>query len=310
MLILLYGEDTYRSRQKLKEIVEKYKAKHQSGLNLVRFSNSEMNLDKIKEKIESVSMFDEKKLILLENPFQNSDFSEKLLEYTKKNKLKDNQDIILVILQEGKLAISKIKSKFSMLEEFPPLKDLFLTHWVKKEIEKNNSKISQSALRKLIVYTGNNLWQMNSEIGKLVSYAKGKEIQEEDIDLLINTNLETDIFKTIDALARKDKKTAFNFLHKHLEKGDDQFYLLSMFVYQFRTLIKLKDLIERGVPYYSLAKESGLHPYVVKKSSDQLRNFSIDSLKKIYRRLLDIDSKLKVGQIDGPTALDLLIAEV
>ncbi len=65
MLILLYGEDTYRSRQKLKEIVKKYKAKHQSGLNLVRFSNSEINLDKIKEKIESVSMFDEKKLILL-----------------------------------------------------------------------------------------------------------------------------------------------------------------------------------------------------------------------------------------------------
>jgi len=74
MIILLYGEDTFRLRQKLIEVIEEYKAKHKTGLNLARFRENNFDFDKIKEKIESVSMFDEKKLIILENALNNKIF--------------------------------------------------------------------------------------------------------------------------------------------------------------------------------------------------------------------------------------------
>jgi DNA polymerase-3 subunit delta len=83
-----------------------------------------------------------------------------------------------------------------------------------------------------------------------------------------------------------------------------------MFIYQVRSLLKLRDLTEKGVPFYALAKQSGLHPFVVKKSWSQIRNFSLDQLKKIYRRLLEIELALKTGRLDGPTALDMLVAEI
>jgi len=310
MLILLYGEDTYRLRQKLNEIVKEYQTKHQSGLSLAVFRESGLDLDKIREKIEAVSMFDEKKLIVLENSFRNKNFQEEFFKYTKKNKLKENRDIILVIVQEGKLAISGIKNKLSMLEEFKPLMGTELVNWVKNEFNQNKAKIEPEAIRKLIAYIGSDLWQMSSEIGKLASYKKGEEIKEEDIDLLVRANLDTNIFKTLDALAQRDKKSALRFLHEHLNQGENEIYLFTMLTYQVRTLLKLKDLMEKGTPYYSLAQKSGLHPFVVKKSSQQLRNFSLEGLKKIYQRLLDIDFKVKVGLIDGPTSLDLLVAEM
>lgn len=310
MLILLYGEDSFRSRQKLKEIIEKYQAKHQSGLNLERFSDDGLDLDKIKEKIESISMFDEKKLIVLENIFNHKDFQEKFFKYIKENKLKDNQDVIIVLFQEGKLSVSRIKNKLSMSEEFSLLSGPTLTNWVKREFQKNKIEISSDALKKIIAYVGNDLWQMSGEINKLMSYKKGKEIREDDIDLLVKANLDTNIFKTLDALAQKDKKTALKLLHEHLEQGENEIYLFSMLVYQVRTLLKLKDLMERGIPYYSLAKKSGLHPFVIKKSSQQLRNFTLEGLKKIYCQLLEIDFKIKNGLIDSPTALDLLVIEI
>jgi len=69
MIIFLYGSDTYRSRQKLKEIIEEYKRRHQSGLNFIRINFDEKDLpaDKagfsdLKQAVETVSMFDEKKL--------------------------------------------------------------------------------------------------------------------------------------------------------------------------------------------------------------------------------------------------------
>jgi len=60
MLILLYGEDGFRSRQKLNEIIKQYQDKNQIGLSLIRFKENDLDIDKIRQNIESVSMFDEK----------------------------------------------------------------------------------------------------------------------------------------------------------------------------------------------------------------------------------------------------------
>jgi hypothetical protein len=43
MLIFLYGQDTHRSRQKLNEIIARYKKVHQSGLNLKYFEDKDLN---------------------------------------------------------------------------------------------------------------------------------------------------------------------------------------------------------------------------------------------------------------------------
>ncbi|MAF20666.1 MAG: DNA polymerase III subunit delta [Parcubacteria group bacterium] len=310
MIILLYGEDTFRQREKLNEIIEQYQAKHQSGLDLMRFREEDLNFDKFRQKVEVVSMFDEKKLIVLENLFNKKDFQEDFFEYLKKSKLKDNQDILVVIYQSGKLPQADFKRRVSMSEEFSPLDNLALARWVKKEVDKNKVSISQGAIRKLIIYTGNDLWQISNELNKLIDYKKGQLIDEQDIDLLVKAKIDTNIFKAIDALAQRDKKTAFRLLHEHLSQGDNEIYLLSMFIYQLRTLLRLKDLTEKGTPFYNLAKQSGLHPFVVRKSAQQLKNFSLDQLKRIYQYLMKIDWELKTGQIDGPTALDLLIAEI
>ncbi len=310
MLILLYGEDTFRSREKLKEITKEYQAKHQTGLDLVCFQENGLDFDKIREKIEAVSMFSEKKLIILENVLKNKQFQEDFFAYAKKNKLKNNQDIILVIFQEGKLAITPFKNKVNMLENFEPLKGISLINWIKKQTEKNKVNINSEAINKLVLYVGNDLWQMNNEINKLASYKAGEAINPEDIDLLVKAKIDVNIFKTLDALAQRDKKTALKLLHEHLEQGENEIYLFSMLIYQLRTLLKLKDLIEKGTPFHSLAKQSKLHPFVIKKSSQQLRNFSMDQLKKIYYRLLEIDLQIKTGRIDGLTSLDLLVGEI
>lgn len=310
MLILLYGEDTYRSRQKLNEIIKEYQAKHKTGLNLVRFSEKDLDFDKVKETIEAVSMFNEKKLIVLENAFKNKSFLENFSKYVKKRKLKNNQDVILVVHQEGKLAISPFKSWLTMSEEFKPLEGIGLNNWVRKKVAENQAEIEPQAIGKLVAFVGGDLWQMSNEIDKLANYRKGQTINSEDIDLMVKSKIDLNIFKTLDALAQKNRKTALKLLHEHLNQGENEIYLFSRFIYQLRVLLKLKDLMDKGIPYYNLAKQSGLHPFVVKKSSAQLRNFTLEQLKKIYQYLLKIDLAIKTGRLDGQTALDLLINEM
>ena len=127
---------------------------------------------------------------------------------------------------------------------------------------------------------------------------------------MVRSKIETDIFKTIDAIAEKNKKRALELLHKHLEKGDSPLYLLSMINYQFRNLLIVKDFIERCKPYNIILRKSGLHPFVVKKSYYQSQKFSFQELKKIYRKVFQIDLNIKTGRIESEMALDLLIAEI
>jgi len=331
MIIFLYGLDTYRSREKLHEIIANYQKIHKSGLNLKYFLGTETDFDTLKDELRQTSMFKEKKLIILVDIFSNSEFKERFLESGKSlNKFwLGDENIILFyeqnsVLKEDPLLL--FLKKYSQSQEFQPLGGQKLKSWAKKEFENYGAKIEEKALDKLIDFVGNDLWQMVNEIKKLVSYRasrqrgeggkenevlfdqkKGVRIELEDVELLVRPKIETDIFETIDAIASKDKKRALKFIKAHLERGDSPLYLFSMIVFQFRNLLMVKDLIERNLPSYFL---TGLHPFVIKKSILLSNKFRFLELKKIYQKIFQIDIDIKTGKIEPEIALDLLITEL
>ena len=315
MVIFLYGPDTYRSRQKLNEIIANYKKIHKSGLNLKYFDFKKDSYQEFKDEFQTISMFQEKKLVVLENTFSNAEFKRKFLENSKK--FIDSKNIILFYEEDE---VSKNDSLFNFLkknakfQEFELLAGQKLKNWVKKEFEKYQCQISDTALGKLIEFTANDLWQITNEIKKLVSFRKKQKIGEEDVELLVRPKIEADIFKTIDAISSKNKKQALILIHNHLEKGDSPLYLLSMINFQFRNLLLVKSCESKGELYINdmriLSKKLKLHPYVIRKSIQQARRFTIDELKKIYQKIFEVDLNIKTGKIDPQTALDLLITEI
>jgi len=312
MIIFLYGQDTFRSHQKLNEIVEYYKKIHKSGLSLKYFTGNELNFQKFEEIINQRLMFKENKLLVLIDSFLNSEFKKKFLEKAKKNtKIYSEAENIILFYDTSQ--ISERDSLFSFLrksakcQEFASLEGYKLKNWTKKEFEKFGWKVEDKVVDKLIDFVGDDLWQMENEIQKLVNYkSKDKEISSNDVELLVLPHIETDIFKTIDAIASKDKKKTFQLLKKHLEKGDSPLYLLSMINFQFRNLLIIKDLLERNQSPYN----SSLHPFIVKKSLNLLRRFGISELKRIYQKMFKVDFTVKTGKTDPETALDLLITEI
>jgi DNA polymerase-3 subunit delta len=311
MIILLFGKDTYRSREKLKEIIEHYKEVHKSGLSLMYFEEELLKFEDFKDKLFQVSMFNEKKLAVLVNVFSNTDFKEDFLKNQKEILgLKD----IIIFYEENDVPkgdkLFKLLREKAKVQEFSPLEGVKLRSWIKKEVEGLGAKISPQALGKLIEFVGGNTWQLSNEIKKLVSFKQKKEIEVKDVELLVRAKIETDIFKTIDAIAQKDKKRALSLIHKHLERGDSPLYLLTMINFQFRNLLTVKDLAEKGWPYYRILKAAKLHPFVVKKSYQQAGKFSFLELKKIYQKIFQVDLSIKTGKVLPETALDLLLTGI
>ncbi|MBI2626489.1 MAG: DNA polymerase III subunit delta [Candidatus Nealsonbacteria bacterium] len=300
MIIFLYGQDTYRSRRKLEEIVARYKEVHKSGLNLRFFDGENLDYRDFKDIFQQISMFQEKKLIILKDIFQNQEFKTAFLKDGKK--FIDSKDII-IFQEEGKIASKDALLKFlienSKAQAFELLEGQKLKNWADREFKKYGAEIDPQALEVMIGNTGNDLWRASNEVQKLAAFKKGKNITVQDVSLLVRPQIETDIFKTIDALAARNKKQAVSLIHEHLEKGDSPLYLLSMINFQFRNLLA--------------AKETGKlnsHPYFARKILGLAQRFTFEDLRRIYRKIFEADLKIKTGQLDPQIALDLLITAI
>lgn len=328
MVYFFYGEDDFRLKQKINSVVVGYQAKHKSGFNFGYFNLAqEGEWERLKNFFDSYSMFAEKKLAVIKDLFDGQkDIKEKFLEYLESSDvLKTTESFLVVgqkldrsaerkskdyVLKDNKDLFKKLTSKTVNVEEFNFLSGAKLEIWIKKQVQERGGQIGDMAVKKIATFVGSDLWRVSNEIDKLISYRNGKIILPADVDELVGAKIENDIFKTVDALATRNKQMALSLLHRHLAEGESEIYLLSMLVYQFRNLLLVKSEVDRGVQFQSLAKTIKLHPYVLRKSFEQSKGFSLSVLKKIYERLLELDIAIKTGHIEAQVALDLIVGEI
>lgn len=308
MLFFLYGKDTYRLQQKLKEIENHYRKIYKNVLNLEKISADQIEFKEFWDNFQQTSIFAKKKLFFLENLFSNPNFRQGFL--IKIKEISQSSDIVVVFekteIKEKDKFVQTLK-KAGKFQEFKPLNELELKDWIIKEFQRYKIKINEKIVEKLIDYIGKDLWQMSNEIKKLANYKKNNnEISEKDIDLLIKPKIENDIFKTIEALANKEKNKTINLIQKHLEKDDSASYILSMINFQFRNMLIMKL---RGTNANYMQKIE-MHPYVARKALYQSQKFTLEELKKIYQKIFKIDIAIKTGKIDANQGLYMLIAEI
>lgn len=322
MILFLYGEDSFRSSQKLLELKNRFLASDTIGSGLSVFNWVEKNSkQKLVDVLNAPNLLAPKRLVIVRDMIEIATDAEKeeLLAYLKKyeKQLQDDQDLIVVFWEDGQpkknSKLYKTLIKIAKSQNFEKLSGNKLTQWIVQRIKEISQAggISALALEKLILFVGSDTNCLDKELQKLVDFTDGKIIQETDVEALVRANIDTNIFNTIDALSAGNKKEALRLVQEHLKKGDDPFYIFSMFVYQFRNILKVADLSEQYYNNdYAIAKATGLHPFVVKKSLAQVRNFPLAKLKIIYQKLSDLDTQIKTGQIDIRVALDKFVVEL
>lgn len=310
MIYYLYGENNYLIRKKTNEIIQGYGRVNKSGFNSRLFDLGEHSLNEVDDFFKTQAMFPEKKLAVIGGYSARDAICQDLLEIIKKNRLLEDKDIILVMLGGAKESgdLAKYLKQHAQTQEFKALENFKTQKWIIGEFRDQGVDVLPSVAGKILIMCGSDMWRLESEIKKLSAFkADSKSVSETDLEILVSAEIENDIFKTVDALANRNRKSALGLLAKHLKKGDDNLYLMSMFLYQFRNILKTKDLADRGDSLAAIVKKTKMHPYVAKKSLEQSKRFSLDDLKKIHRYFLDLDVKIKTGQIDSGEALNKLV---
>lgn len=193
---------------------------------------------------------------------------------------------------------------------FGKLEGRALERWIVKKVTAGNGRISPHAANLLATNVGSDLAILENEIEKLLLYKMEAQIEASDVLLLSPYAAEANIFDLVDAIGSRNSQKAALLFQTKLTEGADPFYLFSMFIRQFRLLIQVKELADKGMQAAAIAKEMKIHSFVSGKLFQQSRGFTLKQLEQIYTHLLDIDVQVKTGRSDMMTALNLLVAEV
>lgn len=301
MLIFLYGPDAYRVRAATHQIVQKYKDKHQSGVNFFNFDlREDGGLDKLKDAVKSISFFGEVKLIIANGVFSSKDIAREVEEICQNYSVDTIGEVVLLVMEvmsekeisaKNKKLFETLKGKGKPVQYFDFLSGAQLTGWINKEAAQLGAEIDSRASALLIERAGGDSWALHNEIYKLAAYSK--KINENNVVAMVSGKIDPNIFDFTDALAGQDRKRAFTLLAEELEAGKDPHYLLSMVIFQFRNLLILKDLTLRSA--VSAASKYGMHPFVARKLSASIKKFDSEYLKERFLHLQAIDMGSKEG---------------
>jgi DNA polymerase III delta subunit len=327
MIIFIYGADTYRSRQKLNELKDKFVTEIDiNSQSLIVISGAATTLKEIGEKINTGSLFVKKRMIIIEDIFDNK--SDKLLAdltafLKKKDEAAKSDEDNIIIFRDGDLNNKDKKLKkdaqklFTFLlsqkyvQEFKTLSGAQLTDFIKEAVQKLERRIEAVAINSLVARTNSDLWRISSELHKLaMAISKDETINDQEVKNQVVGTYDENIFSLTDAIAARNQKLALTILEEQYMAGLSEDYILSMLIRQFKIMLQVKSAVAAGLSPNQIATDLKLHAYVVKKSLAQISGFTQDTLKEKLNHLISLDFANKTRQKDIKAELSLFISKL
>lgn len=288
MILVLYGPDTYRSRRKLNEIIEEYRHKSGSNLNFQRFDAGEDSVKKIKDALQSGSLFAEKKLAVVEGAFSSPDVFE-FLSLSAQFFAKAPETVL--VLWDGfldaasKKRLGEILLHAAKIQEFLPLDVSKFRRYIAAEALARGIALRPDDYAYLQKF-GGDLWALSNELDKMAlaksSPAKGS----------LMPNGPANIFDLGDMFFTSRSRALFA-LHAFFDGGEDEFKTFGYLAGHARNLFLVKHCagLQKKIP-----ASLGIHPFVVKKASSLVRPMQERDLEAGVKRFFEEDFKIKIGR--------------
>ncbi len=319
MFYIFHGENSHAAWETLDKIKGKIGDPDMLSLNTTRLNGKGLRVNDLMDACNAMPFLAPKRVVIVEDYFNSKPDGkdvDTLLDYLAQ--IPDSARLFFIESKalKSNSRVIKLADKdevAGVVRKFEPLTGQELEKWIVKRTAEKDGKMHPAAARMLAANAGNDLALLNNEIEKMVLYKLNQggdepaEITPQDVQLLSPHIAEVNIFDLVDALGNRNGAQASKLLQKKLNEGAEPFLIFSMFVRQFRMMIQVKELIDRNMRPPEISKETKIHSFVVGKVAQQAKSFSMRQLEQVYAHLLDIDVRVKTGQADLVTALNMLV---
>lgn len=304
--------------------IEQFKSKME-GILKDKVNDDMMSIDLLEVSIQDVIMdaetvpfFNEHRLIYVYHPYF-------LTAKTERTQVKhDLQLLENYLLHAAPFTTMVFIAPYDKLDERKKLTKLFkkqatmvdckavqpreLHGFLKQMIAAHHVDLSDEVIALLEAEFANNLYLLEKEIEKLALYAgEGNAVTIQDAHDLLSKSLTGNALQLVDALFKKDMKTAF-VIFKNIQKlGEEPIALLALIASQVRQMLQAKILQQKGYPLQQIQSEMKGHPYAIKMAVQRSRLYSVSHLQAMIHLLVETDENIKRGLMEQNIAFEMLL---
>lgn len=330
MIYLLYGEDAFSIGEALKALKSQVEPLYLRDVNTTIINASDASFEAVTSACSTVPFLAERRLVIVESLL--SKFERQRPPQTRGSATRKTDSVALGKWSELSRYISKMPESTDLvfvdarvsnsntlmrsiqphakILNFPLPNPSQLKEWILKRASVEGLKMEPRAVEAMAQMIGPELRVIASELTKLALYRPNMLIRYSDVLDLVSYTKEVNIFAAVDAIIEGRSNVAIELVRKLIQLGNSPTYLLSMLARQVRLLILAKELRRKGVAHSELGQRIGLTGYPMRKTVEQEKRFSLQTLMKIHQNLITSDLNMKTSSVADELVLEVLIAEV
>lgn len=316
MMYLVFGEQELLVNKMIDKLA-KSELTEIDDFNLVVFDGYKTPLHEVVNDASTLPFMADKKVVVIKNSYFLTGESPKLdfeqsfdeLERYLENPNEGVSVIFSVIspkLDDKKEIVKKIKEK-SKIYALDSVNKKDMPRVVKQMFDKQGVNITSDALSEFLSRCGEDMYLINSEIEKLSCYKK--DIDVNDIKLMVSKRIEDNVFEMIDAIFAKKLDKVFRIYYDLKINNNEPLTLISLVASQVRFLYQVMVLKDKGYSESNIANELSCHPYRAKLALEKVYRLNKMDLTSLLEELSDLDIQIKSGQIDRFVGFELFLLD-
>ena len=304
---LIYGTEDYLIklyRDKLKFAM----GFESADLNYSYFEGKGFEISELVSIAHTLPFFAERRLIVVQNSglFQNQN------ELT--NELTDFPDSTFVVFVETEVDRRGRLYKFVKANgyacEINRLRPDELQLFVISELKKNKKKMTESTVRYFLDRVGADLYLIQNELEKVISYCIDREmILEEEVAIVCTAQIENRIFVMMEAIGLNNLKRALELYFDLIVLREKPLVILYLMIRHFNKLLQIDSLKHMGFSDREIAEKAAIPTFALSAYVRQCKNFSRQQLKDALEYGTELEFCVKSGQIDEQIAVEIMIAK-
>ena len=275
---------------------------------LIRFDTEITEIDNIIEEANYISLFNDKKTIVIDN--YNQEFDEKLIAYLEHF----NENVKLIINITTKLS-EKRKTTTPRLKELLDIMDYSkmngytINNLTSELFKKNNINITSKQINMITNKCLLNYDYIYNECQKLFIDAKNNMITDKDIEDYVSEYLSDDIFKFKDYVINNKIVEAIRILDFLSSKKEEIYPLISLLAKEYRLIYIMKNTSQPNLDI--LARELNISSsYPLTLAKEKASKFTNQELKNNLVKLANIDLDFKCGKISDIDGIKQFLYEL
>jgi DNA polymerase III delta subunit len=335
MVFLLHGEDSFRTRLRVGELVssllaggageprdlsERESPRLGGSLGLTRIDARTDPVDAITMAGQSQGLFaavDERQVVLVEHAealagaaFLASFPSESALVLVAVEALRAGRGRARGRAKAGAAtadvslldAVQEMGGRVQRIERLQPFE---VKGWIAARARLHKVVLQPDAMDALAFALGPDSERIENEVQKLGAYVNGAPVTAADVRALVSGAIESDIFQLTTAVVRRNHREAVPLLEHLLAEGNAPQQILALLLWQFRVLL-FASTAPSSAEAERQAKAIRSSSGAILRYVQHARGLSRSDIARAYESLYATDISIKTGRAESDEAALLL----